>query len=600
MKNKGKYYQVNPCISVVMSVYNGEKTVANAIESILNQSYSNFEFVIVDDASVDNTREILTSYKDPRIKILTNDVNLGLTKSLNFGIKSSIGEIIARMDADDFSSPDRLSTQVSIMQKGFDICSTRAIIENTNRPRASWLYWKVQLIFSNPFIHGSLMFTREIYDKIGGYDEDYKYAQDYKFIISAIIKSAKIHYISNSKYKLSTSICSISSRFNESQRKYATLARNEYRKYLLYKIKGIFLPVNRIGKFFDPIRNKNLLSDLAVFEQTRQFWLMKNNDQYFRKPIATRNALIEAYKHESKNYLIYINYLIYRYLYFLCFFRILFPFSIKLPDLSKIASDSICFTLGVDRARPYLKKCQDLPCKIIKTYALYDSLKILKLCIQSGVWEPYYHVAYLEYQKSMVLYRDKLKSIKYICEDCGDISSQILISNSTFFKSVEMHFSAFIAAPFITRHKVITNNELNYRKLKELGNKVELKKYKYNIFSGSFKNKKPVFELGVIMPLSTDKPIIYEAIIKLIKKLSINITVFVSYHPQELKITNFKYVRERNKVSDHEFIQSCSLFITAGSSLDELAREYKKIIITINSEVEIKSIDDDCINKYFL
>ena len=97
--------ETEPIISVIMSTYNDEKKVGKSIESILNQTYKNFEFLIVDDFSQDSTLDVLKHYeaKDRRVKIFTNKQNIGLTKSLNKLIFHSKGEYIARQDSDDFS-----------------------------------------------------------------------------------------------------------------------------------------------------------------------------------------------------------------------------------------------------------------------------------------------------------------------------------------------------------------------------------------------------------------------------------------------------------------------------------------------------------------
>jgi glycosyltransferase involved in cell wall biosynthesis len=104
-----------PRISVVMSVYNGEKYLRQAIESILQQTYTDFEFIIIDDGSTDSSREIIQSYDDKRIRLVINEQNIGLTKSLNKGIRLAKGEFIARMDADDISLPQRFEKQVAYL-----------------------------------------------------------------------------------------------------------------------------------------------------------------------------------------------------------------------------------------------------------------------------------------------------------------------------------------------------------------------------------------------------------------------------------------------------------------------------------------------------
>ena len=122
---------MNDLVSVIMSTFNSESTVSVAIESILEQSYSNLEFLIVDDASNDNTVKIIEEYcKNSRnIRLFKNDVNVGLTKNLNFLINQSKGEFIARQDDDDYSLPDRLNVQVQTIKKNnLDFCSTRALV----------------------------------------------------------------------------------------------------------------------------------------------------------------------------------------------------------------------------------------------------------------------------------------------------------------------------------------------------------------------------------------------------------------------------------------------------------------------------------------
>lgn len=106
-----------PDISVLMSVYNAEKYVAEAIESILNQTFKNFEFIIINDASTDNSRNIIASYNDPRIRLFDNEKNLHVARTCNRSISLARSNLLVRMDADDISVPDRLQIQFDFMQK---------------------------------------------------------------------------------------------------------------------------------------------------------------------------------------------------------------------------------------------------------------------------------------------------------------------------------------------------------------------------------------------------------------------------------------------------------------------------------------------------
>ena len=119
-----------------MSVYNSETSVEDSINSILNQTYENFEFLILDDCSTDKTREILNEYKskDKRIKIFYNNENIGLTKSLNKLISRSNTKLIARQDGDDISLPNRLKIQLEYLNKyNLDACTSRAFIKSTKK-----------------------------------------------------------------------------------------------------------------------------------------------------------------------------------------------------------------------------------------------------------------------------------------------------------------------------------------------------------------------------------------------------------------------------------------------------------------------------------
>lgn len=155
-----------PKVTVLMSVYNGEKYLREAINSILNQTFKDFEFLIIDDGSTDSSRDIISSYGDPRIRLLGNEKNMGLTRSLNKGLTLAKGEYIARMDADDMSTYDRLEKQVAYMDTHPEkaLLGGSAIVINSRSDTITrWhhltkpglLRWS--LLFDNPFIHSAVM-----------------------------------------------------------------------------------------------------------------------------------------------------------------------------------------------------------------------------------------------------------------------------------------------------------------------------------------------------------------------------------------------------------------------------------------------------------
>ena len=196
----------NPLISVLLSVYNDDKNIKKSIDSILSQSYKNIELLIIDDCSTDKTYEIINEIKDSRVKIFRNKDNKGLTKSLNILIKESKGQILARQDSDDVSLPKRLEIQYSELQKSqLDACTTRAHIKNSKRsiPRFSHLLpLSIVIKYKNPFIHGTLMIRKSVILNIGMYDENIKYAQDYKLFVELLKKNYKIKILRKKLYVL--------------------------------------------------------------------------------------------------------------------------------------------------------------------------------------------------------------------------------------------------------------------------------------------------------------------------------------------------------------------------------------------------------------
>ena len=174
-------------VSIIMSVYNGEKHLRESVDSILNQTFKDFEFIIINDGSKDQSKDILESYKDERIKLIHHK-NMGLTKSLNIGIANAKGKYIARQDADDISEPERLKTQFDFMEAnpGLGLIGSQFKIIKENGEIAGSISLpledkiiKEMLIEMNQFCHVSVMIRREVLDKVGLYREYFKYAQDY-------------------------------------------------------------------------------------------------------------------------------------------------------------------------------------------------------------------------------------------------------------------------------------------------------------------------------------------------------------------------------------------------------------------------------------
>lgn len=209
----------NILVSVVMSVYNGEKYLKSAVDSILSQTHKNFEFLIINDGSTDKTMEILNSYTDKRIKILDNKENKGLIYSLNKGFNEAKGKYIARMDADDIALEDRLKKQILFLEKNQDIaiCDGGIKIFKDNLTFISKNFisnmtpeqMKVRLLFKNCITHPATMIRTDIIHKLNlKYNIDDKGMEDFGLWIhmSKFVKLGKIDSIILKYRYLSTSI----------------------------------------------------------------------------------------------------------------------------------------------------------------------------------------------------------------------------------------------------------------------------------------------------------------------------------------------------------------------------------------------------------
>jgi hypothetical protein len=178
---------VNPKVTVLMPMYNGGRYLLEAVESILAQTYVDFDFLIINDGSNDNSVEIIESFTDPRIKLIHNERNIGLIETLNRGIDLAKGEYIARMDCDDISLPARLIKQVRFLEKHTDIgiCGTWIIRRESDVMRPIYLpseshHVRCGLLFASTLAHPTVMFRKEYFMRHSLlYDTEYSHAEDY-------------------------------------------------------------------------------------------------------------------------------------------------------------------------------------------------------------------------------------------------------------------------------------------------------------------------------------------------------------------------------------------------------------------------------------
>ena len=217
-------------VSVLLPVFNGEQYIQKAAFSILNQSYKELELLIIDDCSTDKSYQMSMniSEQDNRVRVFKNQKNLGLTKSLNLLINESSGKYLARQDSDDWSEVTRLEKQLNYLNnKKIDVVYARSVRSDTNNifPRLSYyLPLDFVLKYKNPLIHGTMFAKKNIIEKVGGYDEDFIYSQDYKLAYDLINSGYKLKIMRDILYN-SNFINDISTNKKYEQKYYANCVR---------------------------------------------------------------------------------------------------------------------------------------------------------------------------------------------------------------------------------------------------------------------------------------------------------------------------------------------------------------------------------------
>lgn len=188
-----------PRISVLMTAYNAEKYIAQAIESILNQTYTDYEFIIINDGSTDDTPNIIQKYadQDSRIIFVDNKQNQGLIAVLNQGLDMAHGEFIARMDADDISLPQRFEKQIAYLDMNPEVGVLGTLIQGFDAMDAEGIQIPVVTVFDllkqNYIAHPSVMMRKEVLDKYSlRYNPEYKHCEDLE-LWSRMIFLTKIH-----------------------------------------------------------------------------------------------------------------------------------------------------------------------------------------------------------------------------------------------------------------------------------------------------------------------------------------------------------------------------------------------------------------------
>ncbi|MEK7590054.1 MAG: glycosyltransferase [Patescibacteria group bacterium] len=179
-----------PIVSIIMAAYNAEKYIVEAIESVLFQTYSNWELIITDDFSNDETSKIIDEYKkkDNRIKSIRLDKNSGQAIARNKAIEKSLGKYLAILDADDIALPNRLITQVEFLESNKDIDFVGSYVElidekgeiiGKKKKPLTYEEIKFPLLLQTQFVMSAVILRKKVLIEIGGFDNDYLYAEDY-------------------------------------------------------------------------------------------------------------------------------------------------------------------------------------------------------------------------------------------------------------------------------------------------------------------------------------------------------------------------------------------------------------------------------------
>ena len=254
-----------PLVTVLMPVFNSEKHLKEAIESILNQSYTNFIFLIINDGSTDLSEAIILSYQDERIRYVKNSENIQLIATLNKGIDLINTKYIARMDADDIAHPERLEKQISFLEKNPDciVCGSYYQFigqseEIIHLPIINDQI-KFQLLYFNPFCHPSTVIRTSVFqEKNIKFNTEYKYAEDY-FLWTELALKGEFYNIPEVLLYYRKHANQISSIFKEEQKQIdakiqvnylKTLTNNLIDKNILYEVLNYLKnDVQTISKF---------------------------------------------------------------------------------------------------------------------------------------------------------------------------------------------------------------------------------------------------------------------------------------------------------------------------------------------------------------
>lgn len=293
-------YASTPLVSVVMAVYNGEEYLDKAIESILNQSYKNFEFIIINDGSNDHTQDILDKYQadDSRVVTISRE-NKGLVASLNEGILLAKGELIARMDADDISFLERLAEQVAFMKANPQVVCCGSFYEVIDEdgdsltildaPIEDSEIQKLLMQGHTVICHPTAMFRKSVFLEVGGYQKKFYLVED----LDLWIRLGEFGLLSNIplplvKYRTNSESVSTKNSETQLQRASQVIAEASTRRGVsnAFSLKSHWRP-------------DNTKKSQYTFATKYGWWALKNNNRTAAVKYAKRALKLQLWKVEA-------------------------------------------------------------------------------------------------------------------------------------------------------------------------------------------------------------------------------------------------------------------------------------------------------------
>jgi glycosyltransferase involved in cell wall biosynthesis len=289
-----KHKKDMPKITVLMPVFNCELYIQEAVESILNQTYTDFEFLILDDASTDQTVSIIKKCDDPRIQLIEKPLNTGYTNSLNYGLTIAKGKYIARMDGDDISFPERFAKQVSCLEANPDVvlCGTSyKIIGNDKKLSFPENHdaIKLALLRGNCIAHPSVMIRKKILDDFSIiYDTTKEPAEDYDMWVR-LLSIGKLHIIQDVLLEYRIYNTQVSRKRAEEQKKNDVEIKFQLLNYL-----DIIIEADERDFLTNFFKEKETIDfrDIKIFKQLQKKLFKSNVDGFF-EPIGFKQYLID-------------------------------------------------------------------------------------------------------------------------------------------------------------------------------------------------------------------------------------------------------------------------------------------------------------------